>query len=374
MTNIRLLPVVVLAIAALLVFKTIGLVTNGSYVLTGVGQAIASGAAPAGGGEGGAAPGEGGDATMTMPSDHTIVDTAPTAADPSPTLAPAAAEGGGHAPAAAAAEHTAAPADEAAAAADAGHAAATGTGTYCVDSNATINPDGTVVMNGVAAEGGDSAAAPAGDAAAAEGHGAPAADGAAAAVPADTSANFAASVENCLPSGDAVPMMIDGKGGAVPLVSTDGGSATEKLLLERLAARRVELQKYEDDLALRSQIVDAAEKRIEERSATLSALETQISTLVDQRTEMESGQFAGIVAMYETMKPKDAANIFNNLDMDVLLRVAKTMSPRKMAPILAVMDTQRAQELTVKMANLADQPATEMTPADLAALPQIVGQ
>ena len=53
---------------------------------------------------------------------------------------------------------------------------------------------------------------------------------------------------------------------------------------------------------------------------------------------METGQFAGIVAMYETMKPKDAANIFNELDMEVLLRVAKTMSPRKMAPILAEMD------------------------------------
>ena len=106
----------------------------------------------------------------------------------------------------------------------------------------------------------------------------------------------------------------------------------------------------------------------------MTALESQISTLVDQRKEMESGQFAGIVAMYETMKPKDAAAIFNNLDMDVLLRVAKTMSPRKMAPILAVMDTPRAQELTVKMADLADQPATEMSPSDLAALPQIVGQ
>ena len=35
---------------------------------------------------------------------------------------------------------------------------------------------------------------------------------------------------------------------------------------------------------------------------------------------MESGQFAGIVAMYETMKPKDAANIFNNLDMGCCCR------------------------------------------------------
>jgi flagellar motility protein MotE (MotC chaperone) len=74
------------------------------------------------------------------------------------------------------------------------------------------------------------------------------------------------------------------------------------------------------------------------------------------------------------MKPKDAAKIFNNLDMNVLLRVAKTMSPRKMAPILAEMDAARAQELTVQMANLADRPPTEMTPDDFAALPQIVGQ
>lgn len=426
MNNIRLLPVVVLAIAALLVFKTIGLVTNGGYVLSGVQQAVAAGAAPAPahGGAGGGG-GEGGDATMTMPTEPTIEDTTPTVADPSPTLKPAAAEGGGHgAPTAEAHSTEAAPAEgEAAAAApaagDAGMAAvatdalqaANANGTYCKESDATINPDGTVVLNGASAEGeggggghsatpaaeGEAAAAPAeGAAAPAEGEAAAAADahggtdaaaaagdhavpagdhaapaeGEAAAAPVD----FAASMADCLPSGDAVPVQIDGKGGAIPLVSTDGASATEKALLERLAARRQELQKYEDDLALRSQIVDAAEKRIEERSATLQALETQISTLVDQRKEMESGQFAGIVAMYETMKPKDAATIFNDLDMEVLLRVAKAMSPRKMAPILAVMNTGRAQELTVKMADLADTPVDQMTPADMAALPQIVGQ
>ena len=107
----------------------------------------------------------------------------------------------------------------------------------------------------------------------------------------------------------------------------------------------------------------------------MQALENQISTLVDQRQQMETGQFASIVAMYETMRPKDAANIFNNLDMAVLLQVSKTMNPRKMAPILAAMDPARAQELTVAMADMSEQPVDQMTPADLAAaLPQIVGQ
>jgi len=236
-------------------------------------------------------------------------------------------------------------------------------GANCVDVKATLTEDGPIGLDEAAAgdHGEDAAAEPATEEPAAP--------------PPSTDSDFAASmVIDCLPSGDAVPMQVGAGGQPEPLINIEGTSASEQQVLERLAARRTELEQYEQDLALRSSIVDAAEKRIEERAATLAALEAQISSLVDQRTEMESGQFAGIVAMYENMKPKDAAAIFNNLDMDVLLRVAKTMSPRKMAPILAAMDAPRAQELTVKMAALADQPATEMTPDDLAALPQIVGQ
>jgi flagellar motility protein MotE (MotC chaperone) len=367
----------------MLVLKTLGLVTNGGYVLTGVGVVRASGASAEG--SGGATTEA--DSTLTLPGEPTLQDTSPTLADPSPTLGQPGEEAAGHsAPAAEPAADHAAPAAEgeaisaeAAPEVDAEHAAETpaaapAVGTYCVESDAAISADGTVIINpasaAAATEGGDHGeAAPAEGAAAAEGQGEAPVEAEAAPPP-----SFAASMTDCLPSGDALPLQIDGHGGVVPLVGTDGASITEQQLLERLAARRTELEQYEQDLALRASIVDAAEQRIAERTATLEALEAQISTLVDQRTEMESGQFASIVAMYENMKPKDAANIFNNLDMDVLLRVAKSMSARKMAPIMAVMDTARAQELTVKMANLADQPTTEMTPEDLAALPQIVGQ
>ncbi|MGV8833056.1 MAG: MotE family protein [Devosia sp.] len=370
MKNIRLLPVVVLAIAALLVLKTLGLVTNGSYVLTGTSLAQAAGAAAPSGGEG--------DATLAVPHEPTMEDTSPTLTDPSPTMSPQSEAAAGHAaPAEAAADHSA-PADPAAdhgatdPAADAGATAAEGaaadagsaesSGVYCLESDAAIDASGNVIIN------------PASAAAAAADGGAAAHEPAAADGSGDQMPIFAKSMTDCLPTGDAVPLLIDGKGGAVPLLTPDATSGTEQLLLERLAARRDELKKFEDDLTLRSSIVDAAEKRIAERASTLSALEAQISSLVDQRQEMETGQFAGIVAMYETMKPKDAASIFNSLDMEVLLRVAKAMSPRKMAPVLAAMDTARAQELTVKMAALPDSPPTEMSPADLATLPQIVGQ
>lgn len=323
MKSVRLLPVVVMAVAALLVFKTIGLVTNGGYVLAGVTSARAAGAT-------------GGDAAPAEAGEAVLEDATPTLSDGAPTLG----DPESHGETIAAADHT---------------ATAPTSGDNCVAVDASMDENGAVKP------------APGGG-----GHGetAPAES----ATPAATSSFVDAMALDCFPSGDAVPMQVDASGAPVPMTNVQGGSATEESILQSLAARRTELETYEKDLALRASLVDAAEKRVAERQATLEALEAQISSLVDQRQEMEAGQFASIVSMYETMKPRDAANIFNALEMDVLLRVAKMMNPRKMAPILAAMDAPRAQELTVRMATLADQPAAEMTPDDLQALPQIVGQ
>lgn len=378
MTRIRLLPVVVLAISALLVLKTVGLVTHGGYVLTGVGTARASGASSGGEGAGTTET----DATVTPAAEPTLEDTSPTLSDTAPTLGEAAEAAGGHGAPAAAEEGAAAEGEEAApAAAEGEHAepapaatpvSATTSSTYCVEADATLTESGeAILLNDAAAAGGHGE--PAAAEAAPADHGAEAATEGEPAV-AVPDASFAATMIDCLPSGDVVPTELGPNGTPVAIGGADVASGTEQQLLQRLVARRSELEQYEQDLALRASIVDAAEKRIEERSTTLEALEAQISALVDQRQEMEAGQFASIVAMYENMRPKDAANIFNNLDMPVLLQVAKTMSPRKMAPILAEMEAPRAQDLTVQLANLADRPSTEMTQEALAALPQIVGQ
>jgi len=338
-TNIRLLPVVILAVAALLVLKTVGLVTNGGYVLTGVNVALAAGGG-SGAGHGGSASGE----TITLPTEPTIEDASPTLADGSPTLGEAASAGHG----APAADHGAPAADHGAPAAD--HGAAPGE-----TPAAEAAGGGDAPANVIAAEN-ECAPRPVN----AEGE-ADTSQGELLVVPAD-----------CPPLTDALPQQLT-PDGAQPLAA-GGTSLTEQALLERLSDRRTDLNSYEQELAMRASLVEAAEKRLEERQQTLQQIEGQIASLVEQRKQMEEGQFAGIVAMYETMKPKDAANIFNALDIEVLLRVAKMMSPRKMAPILAEMSTARAQELTVRLASASTDPLDSMAPADLAALPQIVGQ
>jgi flagellar motility protein MotE (MotC chaperone) len=174
------------------------------------------------------------------------------------------------------------------------------------------------------------------------------------------------------PGADGAPLFKDGAGDTISIGS--GGSENESAVLERLGERRTQLDTREQELDMRMALVEAAEKRIAERTAVLEALEARINSLVDQNKASEEEQFKSVVAMYETMKPKDAASILNELDMATLLRVAKGMNPRKMAPIMAKMDPTKAKDLTANMAVDQVEPTVQITGEDLAALPQIVGK
>jgi flagellar motility protein MotE (MotC chaperone) len=76
--------------------------------------------------------------------------------------------------------------------------------------------------------------------------------------------------------------------------------------------------------------------------------------------------------MYEGMKPKDAAKVFDHLEMPVLIEIATQIAPRKMSDILGLMSTDAAERLTVEMARRAgsDQSASAST----ADLPKIEGK
>lgn len=315
MTRIRLLPVVIMVIGALLVLKTMGLVTQGHYALSGVSPALAAGGgAPA---ADHAAPA--GDVTLHQP---TMSDASPTMGDTAPTMGAAAPAADGHG---GTAELPAIASDFRAT----GHEGANSIAEFNACAPRKVETSG---------EGGQ----------------------------------LTAIAGDCPPLLDAVPLM-QTPSGNVEMGRTDP-TLTEQVLLDRLVARRTELESYEQELAMRASLIDAAERRVSERATTLETLESQIATLVEERKRLEEEQFTAIVSMYQTMKPKDAAGIFNELDLDVLVRVAKMISPRKMAPILAAMGTARAQELTVRLASETSENPEQMRPADLAALPQIVGQ
>jgi flagellar motility protein MotE (MotC chaperone) len=127
-------------------------------------------------------------------------------------------------------------------------------------------------------------------------------------------------------------------------------SASEVEVLQKLAARREQLDARAAELDVRENLLQAAEKRLEEKIGKLKELESRIQALLRQHDEEAEKKLASLVKIYETMKPKDAAAIFEQLDLDILLDVVERMREQKMAPILAEMNPARAKEVTVELA------------------------
>jgi flagellar motility protein MotE (MotC chaperone) len=130
-------------------------------------------------------------------------------------------------------------------------------------------------------------------------------------------------------------------------------SESERAVLERLQARRQELDQRAREIEIRESLLKAAEKRIESKVEEMKALEGNAATAAGQRNEQEAARFKGIVTMYEGMKPKDAAKVFDRLEMSVLIEIASQIAPRKMSDIMGVMQPEAAERLTVELARRA---------------------
>jgi len=135
-----------------------------------------------------------------------------------------------------------------------------------------------------------------------------------------------------------------------------GISASERKLLEDLKQRRAELQEREREAELREQILASTEQRIDEKIEKLKKLEKRIQQLVEKHKTREDKQLESIVSVYETMKPKDAAPVFERLKLPIQMQVATRMKDRNMAALLAEMNPDAAQRLTARLATRDELP------------------
>jgi flagellar motility protein MotE (MotC chaperone) len=126
----------------------------------------------------------------------------------------------------------------------------------------------------------------------------------------------------------------------------------ERTVLLELRQRRQELDGREATLAARESVLVATELKLSARVAELQALQKKLEGLETAREQREDTSWRGLVKLYESMKPRDAAVIFNDLDMPVLLQVVDRMKEAKAAPVVAAMQADKARELTTKLADM----------------------
>lgn len=132
-------------------------------------------------------------------------------------------------------------------------------------------------------------------------------------------------------------------------------SESERALLLDLRKRRLELDQRDAALAAREGVLAAAQTRLTARLDELRDLQKRLELLEAARTAHDEANWRGLVKLYESMKPKDAANIFNDLEPSVLLPVLDRMKEAKAAPILAAMLPDRARAATADLARMRAQ-------------------
>jgi flagellar motility protein MotE (MotC chaperone) len=162
--------------------------------------------------------------------------------------------------------------------------------------------------------------------------------------------------------------------GGVGIIPTDGTTlptGAERAILGRLQERREELDTRARELDIRESLIQDAEKRMDAKLAELKETEDRIKVETGQKKDAQEARLKGLVAMYENMKARDAAKIFNGLETNVLIEVAAQINPRQMAEILAQMSADVAERLTVALVSKAQQ--AEQLPGP-AGLPKIEGQ
>lgn len=139
---------------------------------------------------------------------------------------------------------------------------------------------------------------------------------------------------------------------AAPQAAPSPDATAERALLEQLRARRSEIEAREQAAIQREVIVAAAERRLSQRIEELAALQSRLETLERDRATREEAGLRGLVRLYEGMRPRDAAAIFDELDMPVLLPIVDRMREARAAPVMAAMRPDRARALTTELAKL----------------------
>src|SRR4051812_17008354 len=134
-----------------------------------------------------------------------------------------------------------------------------------------------------------------------------------------------------------------------PAVATPSGSPSERLILERLGERRDELRQKTQEAEARERLLEESERRLDSRLGELKALQQKVESTAEKKVQAEIEGLKNLVTMYETMKPKDAARVFDRLPQSVLVPVVQQMNPRKMSEVLAAMNPASAEKLTVAL-------------------------
>lgn len=144
---------------------------------------------------------------------------------------------------------------------------------------------------------------------------------------------------------------------AAPTIAELAGlSAAEVQVLHALSERREQLDARGEQYETQDELMLAAERRLDERLTELRRLESHVNDLLGQLDEAQETRLRNLVDVYQRMRAKDAAAVFDGLNDDVLVQVAGRMRQANLAEVMGRMEPTRARALTQMLADRARPP------------------
>ena len=136
-------------------------------------------------------------------------------------------------------------------------------------------------------------------------------------------------------------------GSVAQICEPDSGA---QAMLAALRDRETRLAEQEAKAAEREQTLALAREEIDTKIAMLKATEQKLAQTIELADQASEKDVAKLVAMYETMKPKDAAKLFGEMDPDFAAGFLAQMRSDSAAAVLAGLAPTKAYAISLKLA------------------------
>ncbi|MEM0922367.1 MAG: hypothetical protein AAGF44_09885 [Pseudomonadota bacterium] len=121
-------------------------------------------------------------------------------------------------------------------------------------------------------------------------------------------------------------------------------------LLRKLREREAQLDRREERLAEKSRIIEVAEAKLRDQLARLEDAETKLSDTLRMADQAAEKDVEKLVSAFETMSPKRAAPIFENMDIAFAAGLISRMKGPAAAEVLAGLTAEKAYAISVFIA------------------------
>ncbi|ALG74923.1 flagellar motor switch protein [Azospirillum thiophilum] len=133
---------------------------------------------------------------------------------------------------------------------------------------------------------------------------------------------------------------------APPPVALAPPNCTDPLLRAAIDEQKADGAGRQNRLREAEAVLAATEARVGTQIQRLNGVKREVEALMTQRSTLQQEDLKRMVAIYEAMKPRDAARILSDLETDIVVDVLDRIAERRTAPILAEMADAKAREVT----------------------------